>query len=93
VRGVAENPADRSLVKTIIVMAQTLGLDVVAEGVETIAQMHTLQQLDCQKAQGFLISRPVPAEAVRTTVAALERPGTFPVMQAPVPGITSSSRN
>ena len=93
VRGVAENPADRSLVKTIIVMAQTLGLDVVAEGVETIAQMHTLQTLDCQKAQGFLISRPVPAEAVRTTVAALERPGTFPVLPSPIPGIPSSSRN
>ena len=42
------------------------------EGVETVEQLKMLRQLGCDKAQGFLISHPVPAEAMRSTVAALE---------------------
>ncbi len=73
VRGLAETENDRSLVRTIIAMAKALDLDVVAEGVESKAQLDALRDMKCNKAQGYLISHPVPADAMRTTVAALER--------------------
>jgi diguanylate cyclase (GGDEF)-like protein len=72
VDGVASNKNDRSLVRTIIAMGSSLNLDVVAEGVETVEQLKMLRKLGCAKAQGYLISHPVPAEAMRSTVAALE---------------------
>ena len=61
-----------TLVRTIIAMAESLGADVVAEGVETLEQMDILSSLQCHKAQGYLISHPVPAGSVAPTVAALE---------------------
>ncbi|MCB0957703.1 MAG: EAL domain-containing protein, partial [Ilumatobacter sp.] len=54
------------------------GLDMVAEGVESVHQLQVLSDLGCMKAQGFLISHPVPPDAMRSTVAALERLGHFP---------------
>ena len=75
VQGVADNANDRALVRTIIAMGASLGLDMVAEGVETIEQMRVLHELGCTNAQGYLISRPVSPEAMRDTVAALEQRG------------------
>jgi EAL domain-containing protein (putative c-di-GMP-specific phosphodiesterase class I) len=83
VHGVADNPNDRSLVRTIIGMGRSLGLDMVAEGVESIHQLQVLSDLGCTKAQGYLISHPVPADAMRGTVAALERLGGFPGLRGP----------
>jgi predicted signal transduction protein with EAL and GGDEF domain len=71
VQGIAERSNDRSLVRTIVAMSQSMGLDIVAEGVETVQQLQSLQELDCLKAQGFLISHPVPADAMRSTMEAL----------------------
>ena len=84
VQGVADNPNDRSLVRTIIAMGRSLGLDMVAEGVESVHQLQVLSDLGCTKAQGFLISHPVPADAMRSTVAALERLGQFPGLRPSV---------
>ena len=84
VHGVADNPNDRSLVRTIIAMGRSLGLDIVAEGVESVHQLQVLSDLGCSKAQGFLISHPVPADAMRSTVAALERLGQFPGLRSNV---------
>ena len=78
VQGVADNANDRSLVRTIIAMGASLGLDMVAEGVETVQQLQVLSELGCTKAQGYLISRPMPPDAMRSTVAALERFGAWP---------------
>lgn len=50
----------RSIVKTCIVLGHELGMKVIAEGVETEAQLQELRQLGCDKAQGYLLSRPVP---------------------------------
>ena len=60
IRAVADSPADAAIVQAIIVLARSLGLRVVAEGVETQAQLRYLAQLDCDQYQGFLYSRPVP---------------------------------
>ena len=46
--------------------------------VETVEQLRLLRSLGCAKAQGFLISHPVPAEAMRSTVAALESLAQWP---------------
>ena len=89
VQGVADNPNDRSLVRTIIAMGRSLGLDLVAEGVESVHQLQVLSDLGCTKAQGYLISHPVPADAVRSTVAALERLGQFPGLRIDTDGATA----
>jgi diguanylate cyclase (GGDEF)-like protein len=71
VQGIADNTNDRSLVRTIVAMAHSMGLDLVAEGVETVHQLQCLRELGCNKAQGFLISHPVPAPAMGSTMTAL----------------------
>jgi EAL domain-containing protein (putative c-di-GMP-specific phosphodiesterase class I) len=73
VQGIAERSNDRSLVRTIIAMAQSMGLDLVAEGVETVHQLQSLRDLGCDKAQGYLISRPVPGKAMHSTMVALDQ--------------------
>ena len=50
------------IVNTIISLAKTLDLNVVAEGIETIHQLHQLRVLGCEYGQGYLFSRPVPVE-------------------------------
>lgn len=50
------------IVRTIIALAKALGMDVVAEGIETIHQLHQLRVLGCEYGQGYLFSRPVPAK-------------------------------
>src|SRR5882724_9641412 len=64
VQGMTENPHDTSIVGTIISLAQALRLKVVAEGVETEQQAQLLRLLRCDQGQGFLFSRPVPAEEI-----------------------------
>ena len=50
-------------------MAGSLGLDVVAEGVETRAQLEQLKELGCSNAQGYLLGRPMPASAIDALIA------------------------
>jgi EAL domain-containing protein (putative c-di-GMP-specific phosphodiesterase class I) len=71
VNNVAEDGHDRALVRTILAMGESLGLEVVAEGVETIQQLDVLTELGCTHVQGYLISRPVHANAMRSTLSAL----------------------
>jgi diguanylate cyclase (GGDEF)-like protein len=56
------------IVRTIIALAKTLNLDVVAEGIETIHQLHQLRILGCDHGQGYLFSRPVPIEEAQLIV-------------------------
>ncbi|MCW8957287.1 MAG: EAL domain-containing protein, partial [Gammaproteobacteria bacterium] len=55
---------DAALVKAIITMAHGLGMDVIAEGVETQEQLAFLGSNACDAIQGYLYSRPLPAEEV-----------------------------
>ena len=56
--------AERSIAAAMLAMGRSLGLRVVAEGVETAGQWAALRSLDCEVAQGFLFARPLPAADV-----------------------------
>jgi EAL domain-containing protein (putative c-di-GMP-specific phosphodiesterase class I) len=56
------NTDDATLIKTIIAMGRNLGLEVIAEGVETSAQFEFLRQSGCMAYQGYLFGRPAPIE-------------------------------
>lgn len=60
VSGMSDNNADMQIVSSTIAMVQKLGMQVVAEGVETCAQMKLLQSLSCEIGQGYFIARPIP---------------------------------
>lgn len=60
VRNIGIRDADGVIIQTIIAMAQTLGFEVIAEGVETEAQRAFLADNGCRYFQGFLFSRPIP---------------------------------
>ena len=62
-----------AIVRSIISLAHALGLKVVAEGVETEQQLLYLDEFDCDQIQGFLFSRPVPAEVFAGLIAAGSR--------------------
>ena len=62
VRGVPEQAESCGLVGAIVAMAHKMRLQVVAEGVETEAQMRFLRALDCELVQGYLLGRPVAAD-------------------------------
>jgi len=61
VRGLPDDHVDVAIVESILALARSLKLIVVAEGVETEEQLEFLRKHRCKKAQGYLISRPVPA--------------------------------
>jgi diguanylate cyclase (GGDEF)-like protein/PAS domain S-box-containing protein len=62
--------SDLTIVRSTIDLSHNLGLGVIAEGVEDEATLQSLRELGCDRAQGFHISRPLPAEEFRAWVAA-----------------------
>lgn len=60
VAGISDNPEDQAIVQAIMALAQSLHLNVIAEGVETDGQLQFLRREGCQQVQGFLFARPMP---------------------------------
>ncbi len=75
VQRIHKTHTDTAVVNTIVAMAQELGLEVVAEGVETEEQRQHLIERGCETIQGFLYSRPLPAEELKKFVLSLKAPG------------------
>lgn len=74
IREVTSNPQDAAITRTIIELAHSLNLRVVAEGVETQAQLAFLKEAGCDQIQGYLFSRPLPVETLeRLLLERLER--------------------
>jgi EAL domain-containing protein (putative c-di-GMP-specific phosphodiesterase class I) len=62
VRGMLDDPDDQAILQGIMGLAQAFKLEVIAEGVETMAHVTMLLQLGCEQAQGYAIARPMPAQ-------------------------------
>lgn len=68
IRDINADNSDRALVDAIITMAASLGLHVVAEGIEEVQQLLLLREMGCRYGQGYYFSRPVPATDFTATV-------------------------
>jgi diguanylate cyclase (GGDEF)-like protein/PAS domain S-box-containing protein len=87
VRGMVEKREHAEIIKTILTLARSLGIRVVAEGVETLEQLVELRRLQCDAGQGFLFAKPAEAETAvallafknqwQATIASLELHGEF----------------
>ncbi|MDF0552188.1 EAL domain-containing response regulator [Kamptonema sp. UHCC 0994] len=69
ISGMVGDSKDSDIVKTIISLAHSLGLDVVAEGIETQEQLNKLRELGCEYGQGFFFSKPLDVEAAGELLA------------------------
>lgn len=68
VRDILVDPNDAAIAKTVVALAESMGLDVIAEGVETAAQRDALAALGCHHYQGYLYSRPLPVEELEVFI-------------------------
>lgn len=64
IREITTDPDDEAITSAVIAMGHSLKLNVIAEGVETMEQLQILRALKCDRMQGYLFSRPVPAQTI-----------------------------
>ena len=74
VNDISTDSATQNIVRTIIAMAEAMGADIVAEGVESKEQLQTLKSVKCHRAQGYLISPPVDVQDVPRVVREIQDP-------------------
>jgi len=73
VRDINTDPNDAAIVRAIVQMAHTLNLDVIAEGVEDEAMLKHLRESGCDEVQGYLFSKPLPAQAFQAFIHSLRQ--------------------
>ena len=62
VREIQEGQRNRSILESVISLAESLGMDVIAEGVETEEQLRILSEMGCNHFQGYYFSKPIPVD-------------------------------
>jgi len=72
IKGVGHDTEDTAIVRAVVTLAQTLGIVVTAEGVETAEQLAQLRALGCEQGQGYYFARPVAADRLPELLASLE---------------------
>ena len=77
VQGLSGSQAENAIASSIVALAQSLKLDVVAEGIETLAQLKHIRELGCQFGQGFLFSEALSVELVESTFFTLPDLGIY----------------
>ena len=75
VSGLPDDHQDRAIVQSIVDIGRNMGLEVIAEGVETQAQLQLLRELECTLVQGYLLGRPMTLEQMIATHGVLEATG------------------
>jgi diguanylate cyclase (GGDEF)-like protein len=100
---IGEAAENIEIVRTIISLAENMGMEVVAEGVETLSQLTQLRKLNCRYGQGYLFSRPVDAASVTSWISRqplwqadlfttlINEPSAKPPAVAPVMQLVSAS--
>jgi len=83
VAGLGERPDASAIIRTVVALAGSLGIDTVAEGIEDADQLRTLRRLGCDYGQGYLFARPLP---VAETGVLLRGDRSFPALAEP-PGL------
>jgi diguanylate cyclase (GGDEF)-like protein len=91
VQAIGSSTKAATLVETIISLARTFEMRTVAEGVETVEQLKCLQAAQCDEAQGYLLSRPVPFAQVPALIQRLTGPSTL--LDDALAEVTSSAMN
>jgi len=72
IQDMVDQSSARAIVAALLTVSEALDLDVIAEGVETEAQMEALRELRCRHVQGYLTGRPQPARAIRALLLELQ---------------------
>jgi EAL domain-containing protein (putative c-di-GMP-specific phosphodiesterase class I) len=85
-----ESDECREIIRTVVNLAMTLGLEVIAEGAETEAQIKYLESLQCKFGQGYFYSRPVPADRA-VTLPRVVAPDDHPNVPPPAQGRDSQA--
>ena len=66
---IGEQGENQELVETIVTLAHQLGMEAIAEGVETLQQLNQLKALKCEQAQGYLFSKPLERESAEALIS------------------------
>jgi len=69
IRELGSNPGDMAIVRAIVALANAFELELIAAGVETQVAAEALLELGCYRAQGYLLSRPLTSEAMKSLLA------------------------
>jgi len=81
VRGATESEVDAVILEAVIHMASGMGLDLLAEGVETLEQMDSLRRRGCELMQGYLFAKPLPKKDFESIVTAPDAPWRLPILR------------
>lgn len=92
IKALGHDAPGTAIVRAVIELAHQLGLTVTAEGIETPEQQEILMSLSCEIGQGYLRSRPVPADAMTALLRAERSRAGVPTPRAPMPAPTPTSR-